>query len=315
VDSQGQTVTLRLSGSGIGTLYLPAEGLGDALLIALSGTDSRTVFTIVSKYQTVLGELSVAGDIKTIKALTTDLIGNLDISGGARSLSLNSATSGIISVGPAWSNTVSLAIALGQVTDVSLHSATAIASLRAVEWVDTDDQADDIQANSIAKMLIQGNAAQDIAGDFDANLTLTATATALSSASIKGQVTGEWDISGNVRTLVIGSAGANWDAVVAGTIGTLRVGQDFSGSVVAMSVSTMTVGGALRDANLTFTQELTSRKTASIGNLRVAHEVEGSSILFRSRIGKIAAQGLTIKNMLGQGSGEYVDVLQAAAQG
>lgn len=274
-DAAGNTVTVTLTGPGVGTVSLPALNTGNAELIALTGTDATSVMTIVTSLpaaaavrgapapQTIVGGIDVTGDLGGIAARSTELTGDLTVSGGLATLWLNEVLGpAVIDLG---ASAVAANLRLGQVSDLSLMSAARIASLSASDWSDVDGLPDSVIAPSIGRLTVGGDHRSALPGDFDASLTLTDSAAraSLDCASIHGQATGDWTLAagargisiggdatgqwtilGNVGTVVVrGLVSGTWD--ITGNVRALLIGGDAAGDLtITGNVGTIAVGGA-----------------------------------------------------------------------
>lgn len=259
-DADGTKVTLQLTGPGTGTLTLGGSGYD----ITFTGTTTATTFNITTVKSTTPGDdgrfaldsltvgdplnLSDHTSIGTINARTTDLAGNIAIAGAASALNWgNIAGQHVISIGsPAILPPIPPAVSFtfGSVQNLTLNSALGIRSLTATDWQSTT-ALDALTAPWLASLKITGDTLHGRAGDFMANLHLTAasgqsaTLPTLGTASIAGSVgANHWNIAGKVGTISIG-----------GTVGTLGTGWQLSNLTSATSIKLGDVTNATIDAS------------------------------------------------------------------
>lgn len=196
----GRSVSLSLKGDGLGVASLDENGL---LSLDFTGTTKRSAFRLSTRGDgdaPALADVFIDGDLKSFDAKPSYFQGDFHISGQLGSLTLGDVGNAQIHVGGAGFSNERLTLAMGQVEDLSLESAMALRSLKAVHWMDDNDD-DQIIAPSIAKMII--------AGDFEASMRL-------SDTTIK-QSLGSLSVQGTARELVLQSAGS------IGTIRTARL--------------------------------------------------------------------------------------------
>lgn len=151
-------------------------------------------------------------------------------------------------------------LSFGSVSDVSIDSKSAIQTLTAIEWLNSDASADVIKAPSIGVLSITGSKADDSSGDFQAGLELSGAsgnALTLKAATIKGAITdGTWNIDGKGGAVTADSTAANWSANFTGTLNSFTTAGDSAGTVAAASFGNVTIkrdldgGFILAGANL-----------------------------------------------------------------
>ena len=189
IDSDGTQVLLKLSGPGTGELHLTAAGYsldltGTALNSSLQITTTKTSITgDDGRFQLAsftVGDGSNPTALGTLKAATTDLDGNLTVTGPMTHLTLGNISDATVAIGapttPAQSP-LSFNFTAGQVTDSSINSAIGIRTLKAIDWMNTDAANDLISAPFLEKLSITGQKSRSgvpaISGDFQASLDLT----------------------------------------------------------------------------------------------------------------------------------------------
>jgi hypothetical protein len=97
VDSDGDIVTVSLSGPGTGIIYYPGDSPCDAGTIVLSGTTDKSSLTITTKgkgAETAVDKIIVNGSLKAINALTTDLQNSIVVSGSIADVKLDDILAG-----------------------------------------------------------------------------------------------------------------------------------------------------------------------------------------------------------------------------
>ncbi len=173
VDAGGQMVTVSLTGAGAGYLLFDHSGKCDPSTIVLDGTTGQSQLTISARGRnaTNIPNIHINGSLGSLAAPNANLNGDLIISGALGKLTLNDATGGLISIGPAASARQAAALVFDHVEDVSISSQSPIQALTATAWRNTDGLADTIVAPSLGSLAIKG--VRGVAGDFQANLSLT----------------------------------------------------------------------------------------------------------------------------------------------
>lgn len=233
VDAAGHKVTLRLTGPGTGQATLDPSN--SALpTITLSGTTAGSIFTItVAGGTTSVGSVDVTGSLGRMSAATTQLQGNLTVSGTLGTVQLAGASGGhTLSVG---SGRVA-SLNLGQVADLSITSAGPIGTLQASSWA-ASGGANVITAPSITRLAV--------AGDFAPALNLNESGTDLGSANIRGAISGgPWTVAGSAGSIHAASVAAGW-AGTFGAVGTFSTSGDFDGNLNAAKISAIRIGGAI----------------------------------------------------------------------
>ena len=227
-DTDGDVVTFALTGGGSGRVY----GHGGAFEgIVLTGTNAKSTLTISIKKgaggdgQVMIGNLSSDGLLKSIKASGVVLCGQVRLN------TLNKA--------PGKS---SVSIQFQQFVDASVEAQNLpIASLKLLDWQDTDAIPDLLKALSIGSITISGRkenlktaASEYLPGDLDALITV-------------GRGIGSIKVAGSIT-------------------GTIRSGSDAKG----IGIRSLTAGGYVVGATI--------MTTGSIGKISAA-ELLGSDIL------------------------------------
>lgn len=193
-DSNNTLVRVSLSGGGKGTLYFAEEGPSDAAAIVLSETTDRSALSIstVGKGSgTTIHGLMVPGPIKSVKAPTTDLLGD-------------------VSIGQATSTKTTASLQFDEVADARIESLMPLSSLSMTQWTDNDDTADLLKAPWLGKLKTTGRKGTStlaaLNGDFAANLELSDASrpVTLGSVSIAGSLTADsWVIAGGAGSITV----------------------------------------------------------------------------------------------------------------
>jgi hypothetical protein len=274
-DSSGSKPTVIITGgtadvffNGVGNVQAPSHGLITIVSVsnvtidnvALSGTTAGSALIIVTKGNTgsfTLGGVTDTGTVGRIIAPKGNLIGNVGTTtvdvGGLSVMSVLSTMNAIIDVG----NGVATGpvFVLGPVTNGTINANNGTVRLiKATKWINTSNGNLGINATSLGTLLITG--AKNVAGDFQPNLDVGS----LNVASIAGQVSlGSWDISGNTRAIVVGSAANTWNVNDGGALNALIVR---AGGMPA-DINTATLGTVMVTGNLS------DQITVTGGNARV----------------------------------------------
>jgi len=222
-DCNGRIVTFTLTGGGEGTV----DNNCNFNSIILSGTTEKSVLSITTTggAKTRIGNIDVNGPIKAIIGRSVDLKGDISIINGGAAMIVMGDVPGDsnITIGSPASPKTACALKFGEVNNLALTSGTPIKELRATEW-----KGGSLDAPWISNLVIDGNTAGGIAGDFDANVTLSGENSpkdmALKSIKIAGELGKTiWDITGNCGTIEIagGLSETTWD--ITGNCGTIKI--------------------------------------------------------------------------------------------
>ncbi|MCC6533328.1 MAG: phosphatase PAP2 family protein [Burkholderiales bacterium] len=244
LDADGSYVTFTLSGNGRGEvtptttgfdLTLTDTDLASTVTIAVTGGDGRTT----------LHDISVIGSLNVLVAPTSDLSGNVAISGAIQSLTLGDiAAPHVITIGAAA--IAGTSIAAGQVTDLVLTSASPINLLQVVRWDDTDAIPDMITAPSLQRLSVQQ--------DFDADLHLTGNANvplALANAQIGGAIgASHWNVQGRAGQISAGTTSPDWQASFTAPVSSIITTSTLRGQIATPSLGVLQAGGDLVTARI-----------------------------------------------------------------
>ena len=182
-DVCGVSVTFSLTGGGYG------EIVGDSNFnqVNLYGTGEKSQLTIAAKKEISVGDINYNnGSLKSITAKTTNLRGNIKVSGSLASLVINDVNnSNTITVGSSSNTKATVSLGFDRVADLTVNSQMPIKAISATEWL-----AGEINAPSIASITTKGDKKRKIAGDLDVNVTLDASVGSIKTA---GTLSGEWN--------------------------------------------------------------------------------------------------------------------------
>ena len=162
-DASGDVVTVKLKGPGSAKLTFdtPAGENADARGILVSGTTDASILTITATGAgTTIGGLTVNGPLRSLSAKNVDLAGTMSVDGGLPRVQLRNA-SGSIAIGAGGATSITLA----QARDLTVTSASAVKSVRAAEWLDTDATPDALTAPSFSALAVKGGMAADVKAD------------------------------------------------------------------------------------------------------------------------------------------------------
>lgn len=232
-------VRVRLAGAGQATV----TDVGGELVLDLTGTTTRSTLVVTSRGEpVVIRSLTADGSMNGILALGASLSGDLTIAGSVRTMFFHSDldTENVISIGPGLAGRSGVTIRFGQVSNLSISSASSLSTVIVSEWKDKGGAADRIEAPSIRTLLVRGDRRNGIVGDFEASLDLDGSdgaLYALTTALVFGGASGvDWDIDGNAIKIDVRGAVDDFDLDVDGAITSLRFGDVADADVVADAV-------------------------------------------------------------------------------
>jgi len=183
-DVCGVYVTFGLTGGGYG------EIVGDSNFneVLLYDTGEKSQLTIAVKTEISVGDINSDGPLKGITAKTTNLRGNINVSGSLASLSINDlddSNDHTITVSSSSNPKAAVSLGFGRVADLTINSGVPIKAISATEWLGGE-----INASSIGTITTKGNKKLSIAGDLDVNVTLNGSVGGIKTA---GTLSGEWN--------------------------------------------------------------------------------------------------------------------------
>lgn len=221
-DADGDQVTVKLIGPGMGKVLFAHAGPCDASRIVLTGVSDRTRLSV-----TVKGPNGA-----------TDVWGIEAPDGALRSISARKVNlRGDVTIGPADNSRTTLALTLGCIQDASIHSQVRVNSFVAKQWTNTDRVRDVLAAPSVKNLNIRGDARQGLAGDFGADLDLWGNGIrdmTLRLARIAGSMTGcQWNLIGSLGDIVVRGAVQDSQVFTSKRMGTLRMGAAYGSDFMA----------------------------------------------------------------------------------
>jgi len=209
-DGDGTIVTFAISGPGTGVITAGASGGWDLNLV---NTTVKTAVSIATKNsripgddgRVVLQDINVNGDMKSLTGKTTDVQGDVTVTGVLAGVTLGDflGTQSTFAITGAGGKT-SLKAAFGQVRELSLEAPNlTVASLTATCWRDDDATSDEISVLRLGTLSVKGSKVGPVAGDFGADIVTTDAASAKPIGAIA--VSG-WIYGSTIRTTrMIGS--------------------------------------------------------------------------------------------------------------
>ena len=269
--------------------------------ISLSNTTSRSSVSLRTLRNPIpLNSFESTSSMRSIDLLGANLTGNLQLVASPM-LVLGNASAATINItqnipvlnftGGDFNNTFinitnsgatqSMNLHLNNSTDTQIVTGDLIKSLRLNSFTQSAPDRGGITAG--------GAGSFNVLGDYKADLTFRPTLTlkyTLDNFSIRGNASGTWDIPGPSRSLY----GRSFDSGYSGTfgsLGSLRVGTNFSGSFTAGSLGI----GAIRDNLLGSTWNLTNpfaTNSWNLGLLHVGNAIENSTITSEGNLGGIS---------------------------
>ncbi|NLF29886.1 MAG: tandem-95 repeat protein [Planctomycetes bacterium] len=288
IDGAGNTVIVTLRGPGTGQLYFPEQGDCDMRRLVLSGTTARSSVLITSRgweRRTTIGKVTADGSLASFVGRGVDLLGDLAVFGSLGQLVLDDVHDAWITIGSDEVSAPPLSVTLGQVTDTSLISAIPLKALTVADWVNTDAQADAIEAPWIGSLIVRGQPASMMfgiaagRGDFDPALMLD-------GADRRGVSLGRLFVAGRLAS----------DVSLAGSAAAIRAGQWDAGSLAAASVASLLLraplGGGVLTGDLAIDLDLTgadARTGLSLGRLQVFGAVTDATITLAGGAGTLSA--------------------------
>jgi len=183
-DCNNNDVTFMLAGTGYGEIDCDDC---DFSSITLYDTTEKSVLTIKTKgkTETSIGDIIVNGSLKRILAKTTDLRGDITVTGSLGSITFDDiADEHTITIGSSANPKAAVTIAFDQVSDLTINSEMPIKMLTATEWLGGS-----LNAPSVGSITTKGDKKRGIAGDLDIDVTLDG---AVNSVKVAGTLFGVW---------------------------------------------------------------------------------------------------------------------------
>lgn len=244
------------AGAGFGTVTRNPDG---SFNIVTSGTTAESDVSVDVRggnRLTTIRDVTVNGSLDELWMPRATFAGTVHVTGTLRridtgdvvgSLSTAAGTGALIRID---GQTVETTFALGQVSNLSIQTASGIAALSTSgKWSDNDANADLISAPFLRSL--------SVAGNFAAGLRLTAAsatggAPTLGNVQINGQAgTNAWIIAGGAAEVSVASTALTFSASFAGTVNTFRTTSlDLRGTLAAAKFNSIQVARTISKATV-----------------------------------------------------------------
>jgi len=209
VESDGDRVTFALTGGGFARLTLDASGQVDLSVsntTAASRLGARVAKAPGGDGRIDLNDLNFSSVLNSVALGLADVDGSVAAGGGLRALTLgNLSGPGTLSLSALLpANTTAATVKLGRVSDFDFEPAMPVASLTAVEWLDTGGLGEELDFYSLGRLAITG--ARGIArGDLQADVHVSSNL-AVSGFSVAGMLDGaKVTVAGDIGSVVVGA--------------------------------------------------------------------------------------------------------------
>lgn len=152
----GQRISLKGPGNGTATVLE-----GNVVKIDVTGSTSASALSVTGKGPAMqIGDVTVNGSLKSFTAKTADLAGNVNLTGTLGKLTAHDTHNAhTLTIGGSGAP---VSLALNTASDLSINSASAIKSIKAAAWADSDNTADTITAPALGSLSVKGDMAADI---------------------------------------------------------------------------------------------------------------------------------------------------------
>jgi RHS repeat-associated protein len=303
-DAAGNGVTVSLSGPGSGQVGFVASGNADPVEISLTGTTRASRVTVTVRRGTLaLDDVAVTGSLSGFTANTSDLDGQLAVTGTLGSLSLAAVTGpySTITVGAAG---VATTYRFGDVQDLALTSAAEIRQVVSGPWSDGTVPADSVTAPSIASV--------DVKGTLNASLDVTGGGAALGTVVAGTLSGGTWTVAASARTISVGAIQSGWSGTFGGNVTTFQVRGTEAGFLSAASVGSVLIGGELQGGQVLTTGDIRAVSLGGATGSQVFAGVSDAAAGLPSAASGFSATS-TIGSLTVKGSSPFSDSDIAAA--
>ena len=234
VDGDGNTISISVKNAIVYVNRIATDD-GEVLEIKVAADGSgKASVNISAKQEIEISNILVEGNLKSFSVKKANLVGDMTVTGTLGKLKLNDVSDGTISIGAAPADGKGVSITLGVATDVTIDSQTPIKSIKAIEWNDTDRDANGANADQliapwVGKLSTKGHRKSGIAGDWEADLLLDGAnapkGITLKSAKIAGSLGGAyWDVVGNLGKVTVRRAVENSVISASDDIASLKLG-------------------------------------------------------------------------------------------
>ena len=167
-DATGDPVVISLKGPGSAQAFFDTTGDADVSEIIFSNTGLSTSLTVTAGGAgSPIGGMTVNGSLKSVTFKNADLAGPMDVTGTVPKLGFRNASGSISLAGDGAPVTITLA----QAVDLSITSAVAIKSIKAVEWLDNDVAPDVITTPALTALAVKGALGAGIRADTIGKIT------------------------------------------------------------------------------------------------------------------------------------------------
>lgn len=260
-DSDGDLVTIRLSGAGSGEVFLEG-GVGnnaDIASIQLTGTtfDKSKLQVTTKRFrgvgggQTNIGELLVDGGLKAFTTKGNIIGAGIVASDAIGSIQFHDLIGGVIETGGSTDTRLKLNTHdIGQFSNIKTTS--AIHSFHATKILDAE-----IEATELGRLLVQSSIHADI------NISGP-----IGTIAAQGNVEGDWTAQ-SVRNVLVTNGTLSADITSQGALSKTQVrGGGLSANLVALHFGTITVEGGDIGGSIRSTSN-TSIQTSGVGSLSI----------------------------------------------
>lgn len=297
-DCNNNDVTFMLTGPGYGEIDCCDCDFGK---IVLHETTEKSALLIKTKGKTgtSIGDIIVNGSLKSISAKTTDLRGDITVTGSLGKLMMRDiADDHEINIGSSSSPKAAAMIKVGRISNLTVDSKMPIKKITATEWLGGA-----IEAPWVGSIAIKGDKKRGIAGDFEADIDLDGIGApkevTLKKVKVAGTITGgNWVITGHCGSIQMAASEPGFEIYLNGNLGALKVTGNkklgipavLSGELKCNSVKSISAVDIV-EAQIELEQE-PDPKLLAIGKLSAKGWIDGSEILSKGNIGTVMAGGI-----------------------
>ena len=232
-DCDGNDVMFSLTGVGYGEMDTYDCSFGQ---IELFDTTDKSVLTISTKgkTETSVGSIIVNGSLKGIVAKTTNLRGDITVTGSLGTLTLNDvADNHTITIGsPTVPNPNAAAtFTFDRVADLTINCDMPVKAISATEWLGGS-----IDAPLVSSITTKGDKKRGLMGDLDVDVK---TSSNIGAVKVAGELSGEWNCN-----MVKSITALDLDTF------NLKLNQNPDAAVKVLSLGTLTVKGYFSGSNI-----------------------------------------------------------------
>jgi hypothetical protein len=273
-----------VSGAGLGLTGITLSGTTKASSLVIKGTGKAAALSIPG--------ITDASPLKSITAQNSTISGAVTLN-GANSVTFGTVTDATMNVSGGYPGSFSLTA--GNVTNSTLLSKVAVATLKVASWSDsatvTGPAGAQISVPSIGTLID--------AGAFGATVALapvTAKIDAIASGRITGALSGSLNTSAGstIGTLTVGAVASAWAGVV-GNLNSFTV----KGGGLAADLTTAALGTLVVNGGLTGNIRFASAKTIRIVGNVTGSTITGATLTSLSVTGTLADATLTTSSGIG----------------